>query len=119
MEVHFTDFLLKTCNHVQQDLKSKYEEDEIRNGLKMDLVKATKSCSEMDSNHVTIKKKFVEILSKYFQLVPHSQDLYYYHPGGHRHHSLGIVFSLLSWSENCEICFLREKFGRHFWPNEA
>ena len=89
MEVHFTDFLLKTCNHVQQDLKSKYQEDEIENGLKMSLVKATKSCFEMDSNHVTIKKKFVEILNKTFQLVPHSNDLYYYHPGSHRQHSLG------------------------------
>ena len=96
VEVHFTDFLLKTCNHVQQDLKSKYQDDEIENGLKMSLVKATKSCFEMDSNHVTIKKKFVEILNKTFQLVPHSNDLYYYHPGSHRQHSLGTSFENLN-----------------------
>ena len=92
VEVHFTDFLLKTCNHVQQDLKSKYQEDEIENGLKMSLVRATKSCFEKDSNHVTIKKKFSEILLKTFQLVPHQNDLYYYHPGSHRQQSLGKNF---------------------------
>ena len=124
VEVHFTDFLLKTCNHVQQDLKSKYQDDEIENGLKMSLVKATKSCFEMDSNHVTIKKKFVEILNKTFQLVPHSNDLYYYHPGSHRQHSLGTSFENLNvtkgekiWRKNLTIFFFFFKIilKKHFW----
>ena len=39
-----------------------------------------KPCSEQDNNHSVIKKKFNDILSNSFQLVPYSNDLYYYYP---------------------------------------
>ena len=91
-EIQFTDFLLKTCNHIQQDIKksssiSNPDQADAEEKLNLEnVLKTAKSCSEVDNNHSVIKKKFHDIISNTFQLVPHANDLYYYCPDRHHHH---------------------------------
>ena len=85
-EIHFTDFLLKACNHVQQDFKVQQIESK-EEKLKLEQLNKAKTCSDHDNNHNVIKKKFGDVVSNTFHLVPHSHDLYYYSPGNH--HNIG------------------------------
>ena len=48
--------------------------------LKVEKILKGKSCTDQDVNHSVIKRKFNDILSNSFQLVPHMTDLYYFCP---------------------------------------
>ena len=82
-EIHFTDFLLKACNHVQQDVKDQDPQNEEK--LKMEALNCAKTCSDQDKNHIIIKKKFNDVILNSFHLVPHNTDLYYFCPGANLH----------------------------------
>ena len=90
-----TDFIVKICNHVIQDCQNQdqpngeaTEEGEAvassscKTRLSIEDIAKAKGCSEIFSNHTMINKKFNDILLDTFCLVPHSDDLYYYAPGG-------------------------------------
>lgn len=88
-EIYFTDFMMKICNHVQmgdyQLLGAPAEAASSTTAaasklLKVERIVRGKPCSEYENNHAVIKKKFTDILSNSFQLVPHSNDLYYFCP---------------------------------------
>ena len=48
--------------------------------LKVERILKGKSCTDQDVNQSVIKRKFNDILSNSFQLVPHMTDLYYFCP---------------------------------------
>ena len=48
--------------------------------LKVERILKGKSCTDQDVNQSVIKRKFSDILSNSFQLVPHMTDLYYFCP---------------------------------------
>lgn len=92
-EIHFTDFLLKTCNHIQQGLKLTQQDSSsgVKNKTSLpieDLI-IQRTCSDFDNNHSVIKKKFHDVLTNTFQLVPHSLDLYFYCPASTMTSNLG------------------------------
>ena len=86
-------YFFKACNHVQQDEKNHDPQIEEKM-LKMQFLNCAKTCSDQDNNHQVIKKKFSDILSNTFVLVPHHSDLYYYCPGTH-HHSDDLYASVV------------------------
>lgn len=80
-EIHFTDFLLKACHHIQQDFKGlKSKEQQQQQQLELKILTSSQTCSDQSDNHPVMKKKFSDIVSNTFQLVPHSNDLFYYCP---------------------------------------